>query len=164
MPGHARQGFGKRKNAVGMVRLKKAKVAAAAVASDPEPEEDPDEQAGEEEAGEEEAEVSPEEKAKLQKALTKKRKKSKLVGYRLLSKTAGYVDTGPIGVHSTTNDCLGSLLSEADAKRLMRFVPATPGSTGFAGDEFMRRLDLFKNGVPSSAARETQTAPRASAA
>jgi hypothetical protein len=133
---------------------KKAKVAAAA--ADPEPEEDPDEEAGEEEAGEEEVEVSPEEKAKLQKALTKKRKKAKLVGYRSLSKTAGYVDTGPDGVHSTTNDCLGSLLSEADAKRLMRFVPATPGSAGFAGDEFMRRLDLFKNSVPGSAARETQ--------
>ena len=135
---------------------KKAKVAAAAALPEPEedPEEEPDEEAGEE-AGEEE-ELSPEEKAKLQKALTKKRKKAKLVGYRSLSKTAGYVDTGPKGVHSTTNDCLGSLLSEADAKRLMRFVPATPGSAGFAGDEFMQRLYLFKNSVPGSAARETQ--------
>lgn len=128
---------------------------AAAAAANPEPEEDPEENA-DEEACEEEHEMSQEEKAKLQKALTKKRKKAKLVGYRSLSKTAGYVDTGPEGVHSTTNDCLGSLLSEADAKRLMRFVPSTPGSAGFTGNEFMRRLYLFKNSVPGSAARETQ--------
>ena len=140
---------------------KKAKI--EAVSANPEPEEDPEEEAGDEagdeageEAGEEEHEMSPEWKAKLLKALTKRRKKAKIVGYRSLSKTAGYVDTGPEGVHSTTTDCLGSLLSEADAKRLMRFVPATPGSTGFAGDEFMRRLYLFKNSVPGSAARETQ--------
>lgn len=130
---------------------KKAKVAAAAAAA-AEAEEDEEEQAVE---GEETAELTKEEKEKQQKALSKKRKKAKLVAYRSLSQKAGYVDTGD-GIHPTTNDCLGSLLSEADAKRLMRFVPATPGSAGFKSNEFMQRLDLFKEGVPSSAARETQ--------
>lgn len=146
----------KKKDAVAAVPPKKK--ANGLFVADPEPVEEPDKEVGEEageetgdEAGEEEK-VSPEEKVKLQKALTKKRKKAKLVGYRSLSKTAGYGD----GFRSTTNDCLGSLLSEADAKRLMRFVPVTPGSAGFASDEFMRRFDLFKNSVPGSAARETQ--------
>jgi len=139
----------KKKDAVAAAPPKKrAKVAAASCFSE-------DEEAGEE-AGEEEEEMSPEHKAKLQKALTNKRKKAKLVGYRSLSKTAGYADAGHEGVHSTTKDCLGSLLSEADAKRLMRFFTATPGSVGFAGYESMRRLELFKKSVPRSAARVTQ--------
>lgn len=144
----------KKDAAASMPPKKKTKTTAAAVAADPEPEEDPEEEQDEE--PDEEEEISTEEKAKLTKALTKKRKKAKLVGYRLLAKTAGYVDTGREGIHSTTIDCLGSLLSEADAKRLMRFVPATPGSTGFVGGEFMRRMTLFKSSIPAGAARETQ--------
>lgn len=114
---------------------------------DEEPEEDP----------EEDQEEDPELSKKQKQALTKKRKKAKLVGYRSLSKSVGYIDTTQDGGSIVMGkDCVASLLSEADAKRLMRFVPATPGSTGFCGDEFVRRLELFKSSVPSSAARETQ--------
>jgi len=106
---------------------------------------------------EEEEELSEELLAKQKKALTKKRKKAKLVGYRALSKQAGYTDgSGKDNLVPKGLDCLSSLLSVADAKRLMRFVPATPGAPGFEAAEFSKRMELFKHGVPESAARETQ--------
>ena len=104
---------------------------------------------------EEEEELSEELLAKQKKALTKKRKKAKLVGYRALSKQAGYTDgSGKDNLVPKGLDCLSSLLSVADAKRLMRFVPATPGAPGFEAAEFSKRMELFKHGVPESAARE----------
>ena len=118
-----------RKNVAAVPPKKKAKAE-----SKPEVDEDDD---GEQE-DEPDEEPSPEEQDKIQKALTKKRKKAKLVGYRSLSKV------------------MGCLLSEADAKRLMRNVPSTPGAPGLSSNEFSRRLKLYKNGVPASAARETQ--------
>ena len=121
---------------------------------DPEPEEEA-ENMDEEEPDEEV--MSEEQMAKRKAALSKKRKKAKLVGYRTLAKTAGYVDVpASEGIVPAGADCISSLLSVADSKRLMRFVPATPGAPGFDAEEFGKRLDLFKQSVPSSAARETQ--------
>lgn len=106
---------------------------------------------------EEEEELSEEALDKQNKALKKKRKKAKLVGYRALSKQAGYTErSGKDSSIPKGLDCLSSLLSVADAKRLMRFVPATPGAPGFDATEFSKRMELFKHGVPGSAARETQ--------
>lgn len=121
------------------------------------PEPDPvDEDADMGEEGEDE-EVDPEVLKKRKAALTKKRKKAKLVGYRALSKTAGYTaNSDKTQIMPESVDCLSSLLSVADAKRLMRFVPATPGAPGFDADEFAQRMELFKQSVPASAARETQ--------
>lgn len=95
--------------------------------------------------------------AKRKAALSKKRKKAKLVGYRSLSKTAGFMANSENGeILPSSFDCLSSLLSVADAKRLMRFVPATPGAPGYDAEEFAQRMELFKQSVPASAARETQ--------
>lgn len=134
---------------------KKSKAAAEAPAPEPEPEEpDPDDEDGEQD---EELEMSPEEAKKRAKDLSKKRRKAKLVGYRTLSKKAGYLNVNTEGdILPMGTDCLASLLSEADAKRLMRFVPSTPGAIGFNSTEFNKRMELFKQSVPGSAARETQ--------
>lgn len=122
----------------------------------PEPEPEEDEEAGEE--GEEPQEEEDEETMKKRRAaLTKKRKKAKLVGYRSLAKSAGIMPSSDDGQTMPARaDSLHTLISVADAKRLMRFVPATPGAHGFDQAEFGKRMELFKHGVPESAARETQ--------
>jgi len=116
-----------------------------------------DEEAENAEDEEPDEELSAEQLDKQKRLLTKKRKKARLVGYRGLSRAAGYVDPSN-KEDSMANgiDCLSSLLSVADAKRLMRFVPVTPGAHGFDAQEFAKRMDLFKHSVPASAARETQ--------
>jgi hypothetical protein len=133
---------------------KKAKATAEPTAPDPEPEDDPEH---DEEEAEQEEELSPEEAKKRAKDVSKKRRKAKLVGYRTLAKTAGYLNVNTEGeILPMGTDCLASLLSEADAKRLMHFVPTTPGAIGFKSTEFNNRMELFKQSVPGSAARETQ--------
>lgn len=133
---------------------------------EPEPEEEPAEEEEEEEAGEEEEddgeeEESPAKKAKREKArLAAARRKSARVrnnGWRKIAMTAGYTDTKDNNVAlASGGDSLKCLLSPADAKRLMTFVPATPGADSFSKEEFKKRADLFKEGVPMSAANETQ--------
>jgi hypothetical protein len=122
---------------------------------EPEPEPEPDPEEEEEEQEEEEEDEETTRKRKL--SAMRRKKKAKLVGYRSLARSAGYIDR-LAGDNNTTSgiDSLSSLLSVADAKRLMRFVPATPGATSFGLDEFTKRHDLFKQGVPASTARETQ--------
>ena len=121
---------------------------------EPEPDEEPDAVEEDEEA---EQEVSPEEADRLRKLMMKKRKKAKLVGYRSLSQTVGYINTGSENnMNVESGDCIHSLLSIADSKRLMRFFPTTPGAAGFPAGEFNKRLELSKASVPSSAARVTQ--------
>lgn len=51
---------------------------------------------------------------------------------------------------------MACLLSNSDAKRLMTFVPATPGATSYGLSEFTLRHNLFAKGVPASTARATQ--------
>lgn len=116
--------------------------------------EDEHEEVNDEDEHEEESE---EVLKKKKDALRRKRKKAKNVGYRSLAKTAGYnpvttdEPTLPSGV-----DCMTSLISLAESKRLMRYTPATPGAPGFDSDEFTKRMDLYKQSVPDSAARITQ--------
>jgi hypothetical protein len=115
----------------------------------PPPEEDENEEPEEEE--------SEETIAARKKATTRRRKKAKLVGYRSLARAAGYVDRSiQEGVVNGGGDSIHSLISIAESKRLMRFVPATPGAITFSANEFKKRLNLFKTSVPTSAARETQ--------
>lgn len=127
-------------------KKKKAKKAA------PEPE--PEEEEEDDEADEEEDEAAIKKKAK---AKMKRNKKAKLVGYRSLARSAGYIDRVKGDTVSVSGiDGTSCLISIADAKRLMRFTPTTAGSTNFGLEEYSKRHDLFKNGVPASAARETQ--------
>lgn len=129
-------------------KKKKAKKAA------PEPEPEEEEEDDEAEADEEEDEATIKKKAK---AKMKRNKKAKLVGYRSLARSAGYIDRVKGDTVSASGiDGTSCLISIADAKRLMRFTPTTAGSTNFGLEEYSKRHDLFKNGVPSSAARETQ--------
>jgi hypothetical protein len=108
---------------------------------------------GEAEAGEEDEAAEKRRRA----ALTRRRKKAKLVGYRALARQAGYVDRLPGDATSAAGpDGLYSLLSLAEAARLTKFIPASPESVSFGLDEFQKRHDLFKEGVPASVARETQ--------
>jgi hypothetical protein len=132
-------------------KAKKAKKAEPVPEPVPEPEPEPEEE--EEEEEEEDEETS----RKRKISSMKRKKKAKLVGYRSLARSAGYIDRLSGDTVTTSGvDSISSLLSVADAKRLMRFVPATPGATSFGLDEFSKRHDLFKQGVPASTARETQ--------
>lgn len=118
---------------------------------DPEPDDDEVDDAGGDEGD------SDETLNKKRKAKMRRNKKAKLVGYRSLARSAGYIDrikgdtmtvSGVDGIH-----CLTSI---SDAKRLMRFTPAAAGSTNFGLEEYTKRHGLFEQGIPNSAARETQ--------
>jgi hypothetical protein len=117
-------------------------------AAEPEPE--PEEEDGNDEDDEET-------NRKKNRAKMRRNKKAKLVGYRSLARMAGYNDRikGDT-VTAAGIDGMSCLTSISDAKRLMRFTPATAGSTNFGLEEYTKRHGLFKNGVPASAARETQ--------
>lgn len=113
----------------------------------PEPEEEEDEN----------EELTEDQIRKRKVALSKRRRKAKLVGYRSLAKAAGYVDrSSKAGFVAGDCDGLQPLLTESDAKRLMKFTPAMPGSIGLRPKEFSQRLGICKHGVPSAAARVTQ--------
>lgn len=111
----------------------------------------------EEEVEPDEEEEDEETKAGKRRAQIRRSKKAKSVGYRSLARQVGYSDRGKDGRSAAAGmDGAHSLLSLADAKRLMRFVPATPGEHAFGEDEMDKRQFLFEKGVPSGAARETQ--------
>ena len=119
-----------------------------------EPEPEPE---AEEEVDGEVQEDDEETTRKKAKANTRRNKKCKLVGYRNLARIAGYIDRVKGDTVTVSGiDGTSCLTSIADAKRCMRFTPATAGSTNFGLDEFSKRHELFKNGVPTSAARPTQ--------
>jgi hypothetical protein len=131
---------------------KKKKAKKAAPEPEPEPEEQEDDDEAEADEEEDEATIKKKAKAKM-----KRNKKAKLVGYRSLARSAGYIDRVKGDTVSVSGiDGTSCLISIADAKRLMRFTPTTAGSTNFGLEEYTKRHDLFKNGVPASAARETQ--------
>jgi SNF2 family DNA or RNA helicase len=77
----------------------------------------------------------------------RRKKKARLVAYRALAIQAGYNR----GVDTT--QCL---LSSSDAVRLMTFLPQTPDSTSFGYKEFEQRHATFAQGIPASAAKESQ--------
>ena len=93
-----------------------------------------------------------------QEGAEERRKKAKLTGYRKMAKMAGYLGADDKDAAAVAGlDGTACLISIADAKRLMKFVPVTPGASSFDSDEYKERHKLFKNGVPDSTARETQT-------
>ena len=96
-------------------------------------------------------------KAGNRRAQIRRSKKAKSVAYRNLARQVGYNDRGKDARPAAAGmDGSHSLLSIADAKRLMRFVPASPGDAAFGEDEMDKRHYLFEKGVASGAARETQ--------
>lgn len=124
-------------------------------ASDSEPEPEP--AAAEVDDDDEEDEPDEDAVRKAKKAKMRRNKKAKLVGYRNLARQAGYLDRVKGDANAASGrDGTAALLSTADAKRLMRFVPAMPGNSSFGLSEFEQRMSLFKQGVSAAAARETQ--------
>lgn len=106
-----------------------------------------------------EADEREDEKTLKKKARAKMRrnKKAKLVGYRSLARSAGYIDRVKGDTVTVAGiDGTSCLISIADARRLMRFAPTTVGSTSYGTDEVAKRHNLFTKGVPASVARETQ--------
>lgn len=88
---------------------------------------------------------------------SKRRKKAKLVGYRRLAKDCGYnhgADGDPNSAAGLDGGCC--LITLSDAKRLTRFIPASPDKVSFSEEEFEQRQTLNAMGVTSAAARETQ--------
>ena len=88
---------------------------------------------------------------------TKRRKKAKLVGYRRLAKDCGY-NHGAAGDPNSAAGLDGGccLITLSDAKRLTRFIPASPEKVSFSEEEFGQRQKLNELGVTTAAARETQ--------
>ncbi len=110
-----------------------------------------------EEEEDEEGGVSASDEASKRKKRFVRARKARLVGDRNLAKAAGYSDRYEDDVFGSAGlDGQACLLSIADAKRLTRFVPATPGATTYGLDEFSKRHAIFKKGMPEAAARETQ--------
>lgn len=130
------------------VSVPKAKAAKPRKSVPTEPPEEPVEEPEDEPAVE--AEETEEQKVRKKAALSKRRKKARLTGYRSLAKQAGYIEGSGDG------DCINSLISVSEAKRLTRCVPSTPGAIGYSKNEFQKRMDLLKNSITSAAARETQ--------
>ena len=120
-----------------------------------EPEPEPEEQDEDDEEGmdEAEAQLSAEERAKTK--LRRQRLHKKISGYRSLAKTCGYNKKAGV-IAASGVDSFASFLTEADAKRLMRFVPEVLNKSSYNKDECKERLKLSMESVPGSAARETQ--------
>lgn len=88
---------------------------------------------------------------------TKRRKKAKLVGYRRLAKDCGYNNASSGDVNSAAGlDANYCLLTLSDAKRLTRFIPASPEKVSFSEEEFRQRHFLSTAKVSTAAARESQ--------
>lgn len=104
---------------------------------------------------EEETGMTEADQERMRRGKVRKNKKAKMVGYRTLAKESGYLgleDGAVVG----SMDSAHALLSASDAKRLMRFVPCTPGAISYDAAEFEKRHSIMQKGVPSSVARETQ--------
>ena len=127
---------------------------------EPEPEQEEDEEDEEGVEGEEgEAEEAGEDHLsaaeRAARKLRSQRKHKKLSGYRNLAKACGYIKKvgvlGASGIDSTT-----SFVTEADAKRAMRFYPEVLNKSSFDKVECQERMKLSMEAVPPSAARVTQ--------
>ena len=83
------------------------------------------------------------------------RARKKLSGYRRLAVRAGYNDKE--GRNSSQGyDATMSLLSSADAKRLLRFFPEVLNKSSYGVEECHERMLLCEEAVPKSAARTAQ--------
>lgn len=115
----------------------------------PEPEEEDEVDAEEDDDEEEDSEQKDKDKAKRQ------RLHKKISGYRSVAKTCGFNKKAGV-IAASGLDSYASFLTEADAKRLMRFVPEVLSQSSFDKDECQERMKLSTESVPSSAARVTQ--------
>jgi hypothetical protein len=116
---------------------------------EPEPEPDDDDE-------EEEETTDPEVLAeRAAKKLRKRRLARKLSGYRKKAKEGGFDSKGgPLSGSGV--DVFGSAISQACAKRLMRFVPEWLDQGSYDAAEVKERLEIKAESMPASAARETQ--------
>lgn len=114
-----------------------------------EEEEPPVEEQSEDEAVEEDG---GEEVAK--KRLTRLRKNRKLKGYRLKAQECGFLKSSTIA-NSGGEDMFAAVITPADAKRLMRFVPEVLNKSSYDKAECAARMALSTESVPDSAARVT---------
>ena len=115
-----------------------------------EPEPEPEEEEDEEETTD--PEVLAERAAKK---LRKRRLARKLSGYRKKAKEGGFDSKGgPLSGSGV--DVFGSAISQACAKRLMRFVPEWLDQGSYDATEVKERLEIRAESMPASAARETQ--------
>ena len=79
----------------------------------------------------------------------KRRRKAKLTGYRSLAREAGYV------AEEGGMDATALLVSDADSRRLLTFIPAMPAHTSFGLSEFKKRFQVSRNAYTGGALRET---------
>tara|TARA_Y100000817_G_scaffold311793_1_gene304513 strand:- start:37 stop:906 length:870 start_codon:yes stop_codon:yes gene_type:complete len=96
---------------------------------------------------------TPEEKEKDK--IMSERAHKKFSGYRKLAVRAGYNEKG--GRNGSQGfDPTMSLLSSADAKRLLRFFPEVLNKSSYSSEECYERMLLCEEPVPKSAARTAQ--------
>ena len=87
--------------------------------------------------------------------LMSERAHKKFSGYRKLAVRAGYNEKG--GRNGSQGfDPTMSLLSSADAKRLLRFFPEVLNKSSYSSEECYERMLLCEEPVPKSAARTAQ--------
>ena len=87
----------------------------------------------------------------------KRRKKAKLVGLRKLAQECGYNNGSNGDIHSAAGmDGTHCLITLSDAKRLTRFIPASPDKISYYEDEFTQRQAVSKLLISSEGLRQTQ--------
>ena len=83
------------------------------------------------------------------------RRNRRVAGYREVARECGYT-RGLGNIASVGYDAPASLLSAADARRCIKFLPENVEEHAFAPTEFKDRLRVTQESVPASAAREAQ--------
>lgn len=113
-----------------------------------------DEPPVEEQSEEEEAPDEGEDEEAAKKRLSRLRKSKKLKGYRLKAQECGFLKSSTIA-NAGGEDMFASVITPADAKRLMRFVPEVLNKSSYDKAECAARMALSTESVPDAAARVT---------
>lgn len=108
----------------------------------------------EEQSEEEEAPDEGEDEEAAKKRLSRLRKSKKLKGYRLKAQECGFLKSSTIA-NAGGEDMFASVITPADAKRLMRFVPEVLNKSSYDKAECAARMALSTESVPDAAARVT---------
>lgn len=109
---------------------------------------------GDEEEGTDAEETNATDEEREKKTLRRRRERKRVAGYRSKATECGFRSNGVIAASGI--DCFASALTQADAKRLMRFVPEVLNQSTYDKTECAARMKLSQESVPASAARETQ--------
>ena len=117
---------------------------------EPEPEEEPEPDP--EEVPEQTGEVDKEKAAQHLRVLREHKRTS---GYRSKAYEAGFAKDGNV-VMAQGYDAFASLLSAADARRLLRFYPEVLNKSSYDEAETKQRMALSTESLPMSSAREAQ--------